>query len=237
MTVTMTPVVLVHGGGFDGRCWDLVVPHLDTPSIAVDLPGRGRHPADLRSVDITSCAESVLSDIEAAGLDEVVVAGHSMAGCSMPAMIGLLGRRVRHAVFIGCTVPEHGTSIFDTLDPAIQDRIRSAGDDVEPAPMDPEMAKIVLGDDLTPDQVDWCVERMVAEAPGLIEEPVDLAPMSGVPCTWLRTMRDVIVPADKQLRFAANLEDCDVVDIEAGHMCMVSRPADTAAIIESVATS
>lgn len=213
------------------------MPHLDAPSIAVDLPGRGRHPADLRSVDIASCAESVLSDVEAAGFDEAVLAGHSMAGCSMPAIIGLLDGRVRHAVFIGCTVPDHGTSIFDTLDPGIQDMIRSAGEDVEPAPMDPEMAKIVLGDDLTADQTDWCVERMVAEAPGLIQEPVDLAPMSGVPCTWLRTMRDVIVPADKQLRFAANLKECDVVDVDAGHMCMVSRPSDTAAIISSVAAS
>lgn len=231
----MTPVVLIHGGGFDGRCWDLLSPHLDPPTIAVDLPGRGRHPADLQSVDIASCAKSVVSDIDGAGLDEVVLVGHSMAGCTMPAMIDLLGSRVRHAVFIGCTVPEHGTTILDTLDPAIQDRIRSAGKDIEPAPMDPEMAKIVLGDDLSPEQMNWCVQRMVPEAPGLIQEPVDLGSMSGVLCTWLRTMRDVIVPADKQLRFAANLDGCDVVDIDAGHMCMVSQPSGTAAVISRAA--
>ncbi|WP_322756126.1 hypothetical protein [Frankia sp. Cas3] len=27
----MTPLVLVHGGGFDSRCWDLLVPHLAAP--------------------------------------------------------------------------------------------------------------------------------------------------------------------------------------------------------------
>lgn len=230
----MAPAVLIHGGGFDARCWDLLLPHLGDSTIAVDLPGRGQHPADLHAVDISSCADSVVRDIDAAGFSDVVLVGHSMAGCTMPAMIDRLGPRVRHAVFIGCTVPEHGTTILDTLDPAIQASIRSAGEDVEPAPMDPEMAKIVLGDDLSPEQVDWCVERMVPEAPRLIQEPVDLGSMSGVSCTWLRTMGDVIVPADKQLRFAANLDGCEVVDIDAGHMCMVSRPAETAAVINRI---
>ena len=36
------PNVLVHGGGFAGSCWDLLVPELDAPTVAVDLPGRGR---------------------------------------------------------------------------------------------------------------------------------------------------------------------------------------------------
>ena len=31
------PNVLVHGGGFAGSCWDLLVPELDAPSVAVDL--------------------------------------------------------------------------------------------------------------------------------------------------------------------------------------------------------
>jgi pimeloyl-ACP methyl ester carboxylesterase len=229
----MVPVVLIHGGGFDARCWDLLLPHLESPAIAVDLPGRGKHPADLRSVDIAGCAESVMRDIDDAGFGEVVLVGHSMAGCTMPAVIGRLGGRVRHAVFIGCTVSEHGSAILDTLDPAIQEMIRSRGKDIEPAPMDPEMAKVVLGDDLSPEQVDWCVDRMVPEAPGLIEEPVDLGPVAGVSCTWLRTLRDVIVPAEKQLRFAANLDGCEVIDIDAGHMCMVSQPSRTAQAIDA----
>src|SRR5438270_914621 len=108
----MIPIVLVHGGGMDSRCWGRLVPLLAAPVIAVDLPGRGAHPADLHDVTFASCAESVRDDVDAAGFDEFVLAGHSLAGCSMPAMIELLGGRVRHAVFIGCTVPEDGLSAF-----------------------------------------------------------------------------------------------------------------------------
>jgi pimeloyl-ACP methyl ester carboxylesterase len=232
----MTPIVLVHGGGLDRRCWDQLVPLLTPPAIAVDLPGRGLHPADLHSVTFETCAESVRDDVDAAGFDEIVLAGHSLAGCSMPAMIGLLGRRVRHAVFIGCTVPEQGASTFDTLDPEIQEMARAAGPDDEPRAMDDALAKVVLGNDLDHEQMAFCLERLVPEAPHLSNDPVDLAPLHGnVPATWIRTMQDIIVAPEKQLRFAKNVgPDCTVVDLDAGHMCMVSQPAATAAILNPI---
>jgi pimeloyl-ACP methyl ester carboxylesterase len=235
------PIVLVHGGGLDGRCWDPLVPHLPGPSLAVDLPGRGAHPMPLREVDFAACAQAVAADVDAAGFDELVLVGHSLAGCSMPATMALLGERVRHAVFVACTVPDDGRSAFDMLDPSIQEMIRAAGD-AEPRPMDAATARLVLGDDLTDEQFAWCSERLVAEAPGLTTDPVDLAPLrSFVLCIWVRTLGDIVVSADRQLAYAANVGgvdgDCPVVDIDCGHMCMVSRPADLARILTEVATT
>lgn len=224
--------VLIHGGGLDSRCWEPLLAHLDVPCIAVDLPGRGSHPGDLRRVTFADCALSVESDIDAAGYDQVVLIGHSLAGCSMPSMLELLGRRVAHLVFVACTVPEHGRSAIDTLDPDIQAHISAGGVPSEPQTMDQEMARVVLGNDLDAEQLVWCTDRLVPEAPRLSWDPVSLAPLrTEVTRTWVRTLQDIIVPADKQLRFAANVGDCPVVDIDAGHMCMVSRPVELAAIL------
>jgi pimeloyl-ACP methyl ester carboxylesterase len=238
----MLPVVLVHGGGLDARCWDPTRALMSAPSLAVDLPGRGAHPADLRTVTFADCAASVRDDIDAAGYDDVVLAGHSLAGCSMPSMIGLLGDRVRHAVFIACTVPETGQSAFDTLDPEVQRMARvgmEAAEDTEPRAMDGELAKLVLGNDLTDEQLAFCVERLVPEAPQLSDGAVDLTPLSpDLPSTWVRTLQDMIVAADKQLRFAANVgPNCEVLDLDAGHMCMVGQPARTAEILDGIAIS
>jgi pimeloyl-ACP methyl ester carboxylesterase len=233
----MPPIVLVHGGGLDNRCWERLVPHLVGSVLAVDLPGRGAHQAPLDSVGFDDCAASVRDDVDAAGFDSVVLVGHSLAGCSMPAMVALLGERVRGMVFVACTVPEDGRSAFDTLDPDIQTMIRDAGEPLEPRPMNPALAKVVLGNDLNEEQFAWCAERLVPEAPRLSKVPVDLSPLRvPTPCTWVRTLQDLIVPPAKQLRFANNLGDCPVVDIDAGHMCMVSQPAALAEIINRVAT-
>ncbi len=209
----MTPVVLVHGGSFASSCWDLLLPHLDGPVLAVDLPGRGNHPSDLDSVTLAEAASSVASDVDDAGFDEIVLVGHSLAGSTMPGVIDLLAERVRHAVFVACTVPEHGTSSFDTLEANVQ-----AGD------IDFRHA---FGNDLDEQQWTWCQSRMVPEAINLVTDPVDLTPLrtwSGAR-TWVRPLRDAIVDPNKQLRFAGNVGDCPVVDLDAGHMCMIGQPA------------
>ena len=236
----MLPVVLVHGGGLDGRCWDPTRAVMSAASIAVDLPGRGAHPADLRSVTFADCAESVRADVDAAGFDDIVLAGHSLAGCSMPSIIGLLGERVRHAVFVACTVPETGKSAIDTLDPEVQAMAR-AGMEANPDPvahvMDGELAALVLGNDLTEEQLAFCVDRLVPEAPALSDSPVDLAPLRpDLPSTWVRTLRDMIISADKQLQYARNVgPSCEVIDLDCGHMCMVGQPARTAEILDGIA--
>jgi pimeloyl-ACP methyl ester carboxylesterase len=235
----VTPIVLVHGGGFAGSCWDLLTPFLHGPVLAVDLPGRGKNPAALDQVTLKSAAASVAADIDAAGIDDLILVGHSLAGCSMPATIALLGERVRYAVFVACTVPEDGTSCFDTLPDdikALADGASGAAEASELGVLAPDMARALFGNDLNEDQLSWMLERMVPEAPRLTTEPVDLAPLrSAVPRTWVRTMRDVVVPPDRQARFAKNVGDCDVIDVDAAHMCMISKPQALAGIINRLA--
>ncbi len=161
----MTPIVLIHGGGLDSRCWDRLLPLLDGPVLAVDLPGRGAHPMPLDRVDFAGCATSIRDDIDAPRFDDVILVGHSLASCSMPTTVGELGDRVRQAVFVACTVPESGRSAFDTLDPEIQTMILATGEHREETAMDPALAKVVLGDDLTDEQFAWCQERLVPDAP------------------------------------------------------------------------
>ena len=158
----------------------------------------------------------------------------------MPDMIGLLGDRVRHAVFVACTVPETGKSAFDTLDPEVQEMARAgmeAMGDVQPRAMDGELAKLVLGNDLTDEQLEFCLERLVPEAPALSDSPVDLALLRPeLPSTWVCTLQDMIVAADKQRRFATNVgPNCTVLDLDAGHMCMVGQPDRTASILDEIA--
>lgn len=48
--------------------------------LAVDLPGRGRNPADLATVTIADWVDSVVDDVENALMGDVVVVGHSLGG-------------------------------------------------------------------------------------------------------------------------------------------------------------
>jgi len=89
-------LVLVHGGAHAAGCWERTVaeqarqaPELRV--LAVDLPGRGSKPADLTAVRIADYIDSVVADIEGAGLGDVVVVGHSLAGVTVPGVVARLG--------------------------------------------------------------------------------------------------------------------------------------------------
>jgi pimeloyl-ACP methyl ester carboxylesterase len=233
------PLVLVHGGSFAASCWDLVVPLVDGPVLAVDLPGRGAHPAPLDSVTLADGAASLVADVDAAGFDEVVLVGHSLAGCVLPGAIGRLGARVRHAVFVAATVPSHGASALDMLDPAIKAMAEEAiASGSGGGTLDLDVARVVFGNDLDDERFAWMAGRMVPEAPGVIAEPVDLAPMrtGAFERTWIRPIHDAIVDPARQLDFAGNVGRCEVVDLDAAHMCMISEPEALATLLVEIAS-
>jgi pimeloyl-ACP methyl ester carboxylesterase len=125
-------LVLVHGGARAGDCWDLTVAELagSAPGLrvlAVDLQGRGSRPADLTAVRITDFVASAVADIEEAGLGDVVVVGHSMAGLVVPGIVAKLGAaRVREMILLAGFIPPQGSSVVDTLRGPLAPLARSA---------------------------------------------------------------------------------------------------------------
>jgi len=119
--MALPALVLVHGGAHAGDCWDLTVDEIhrlapELRVLAVDLPGRRGRPGDLSAVTITDCVESVITDVEDAGLDEVVVCGHSLGGVTVPGVVAKLGpSRVREMILAAAFLPPQGTSVLDSL--------------------------------------------------------------------------------------------------------------------------
>lgn len=233
----MATFVLVHGGGFDARCWDRLLPHLRHPAVAVDLPGRAGVPPGPREARLADFAAAAVRAIEGRDLTEVVLVGHSMAGVTLPRVMAAVAPRLAHVVFVACTVPPPGRRILDTLDPEVRALAeRDAPDAAEPAALDPEVAAAVFCNDMDEDQRAFTLARLVPEAVGVVHEPVDLTGLGApVPRTWVRLARDLIVPPARQDEFAATVGDCEVVELDAGHMAMVSRPAELASVLDAIA--
>lgn len=228
-------MVLVHGGGCTKECWDPLLPHLRSEVLALDLPGRGDRPADLMSVGVADFVDAVVEVIESRDLHDVVLVGHSLAGITIPQVAGRLPERVRALVFVSCTVPAHGQNVYDTLDPEIQ-AISDASPPGALVPMSAEVQEAVLFNDLDDRAlIDWGIALAVPEAPATITDRMDLSTMPpGTRRVWVKLLQDVIVAPEKQDRFVANLGGCEVVELDAGHMAMLSRPAELAAVLDAI---
>jgi pimeloyl-ACP methyl ester carboxylesterase len=119
--MALPDLVLVHGGEHAGDCWEPTLVELrrhapDLRTLAVDLPGHGAKPGDLATASIREWVDSVVADIEEAGLGDVVIVGHSMAGVTVPGVVAKLGSsRVREMILATAFVPPQGGAIVDTL--------------------------------------------------------------------------------------------------------------------------
>jgi pimeloyl-ACP methyl ester carboxylesterase len=230
-------IVLVHGGTFAASCWDLVLPHLRTPALAVDLPGRGSRPADLTTVTLDDFTAAVASDIDATGWDRTLLVGHSMAGITLPPVVGLREDVLAGVVFVACTVPAHGQSCAEAMALEVTDdaavRLEEPDDDMTGE----DRARRSFGNDLDDEQYAWMTDRMLGgEAFGVVAEPSDLSGLTdAVPRFWVRLGLDAIVVPAMQDAGIGNIGGAEVIDLDAGHMAMVGRPVELAGILDDIA--
>ena len=232
--------VLVHGGGFAASCWDRLLPLTRTQAIAVDLPGRGKRPADLSTVTPIDFVTAVVDEIVCADLRDVTLVGHSLAGITIPSVLEQVPDRIRRLVFVSCVVPPTGKGVFDVvhlLAPDIGDlpELAQEIEGTEEGTLDEWIATKIFCNDMDPGLRRYTLDRLVPEAPGVLSAPVDLTGLRHpVPRTYVRLLRDTAIPVASQVQMISNIGGADVVDIDAGHMVMISEPEELARMLNAL---
>jgi pimeloyl-ACP methyl ester carboxylesterase len=230
--------VLVHGGGATGRFWDLVVPHLPDRVLAVDLPGRGRHPADLATITVADEVASVVADIEAGASEGgVVLVAHSSGGLVVPGVAAALGERVERIVLNAAHVPPEGGCGVDCMQPRHRDGLVAAKQAADrdgnaiilPGPPDdPERLRTAYGGDpLDDEQLAFVADpvRCVPDTVNHYFQPVRWSVAVGVPVTYELNERDRPIPPTLQEQLIGNLpQPPSIVRLDAGHVPAVTRP-------------
>ena len=239
----MPALVLVHGGGLAADCWDLTVEEIrrlapELTVLAPDLPGRRNKPGDLTTACIDGWVDSVVSDIENAALDDLVIVGHSLAGVTVPGVVTKLGSaRVREMILATAQVPANGSALVDTFPGALSWYLsRTAKRYVQEGRsggLTTALARFVLCMGMTPAQRRFMLARSCQESPSILIEKVDRSGMPDeVPRTWILTRRDRSVSMKVQHECIAALGGVQtLIEIDTCHMLMVSEPERLAEIL------
>jgi pimeloyl-ACP methyl ester carboxylesterase len=237
--MALPDLVLVHGGEHAADSWDLVVAelHRQAPglrTLAVDLPGRGRTPGDLATATIGEWADSVVADIEAAGLGDVVIVGHSMAGVTGPGVVAKLGSaRVREMILAAAFVPPQGQAIVDTLGGPLAIFARHAAKGGRPMKIPRVVTQYAFCNGMTPERRSLTMSMLCAESPRIPGERVDRSALPhDVPRTWILTTRDRALSRKSQHASIAALGGVqELISIDACHELMFSHPERLAQIL------
>ena len=235
----MSAIVLVHGACHHSGCWAPTVSAItrrapDLPVLAVDLPGRGSSPVPLAETTVGRCVDEVVRQIDDAGLDEVVLVGHSLAGVILPGVATTLGAgRVRRLVFLACSVPPEGGTVIDVLRGPLRVIAMVTAGRRSPTSLPTFVALAAFGNGMNRAQHRIIADSLCPEAGWLMREPVSRSGLDpAIPRTWVLTRNDRGMTPPQQRRSIENLggvEEC--LELDAPHDAMVSHPDELAEIL------
>jgi pimeloyl-ACP methyl ester carboxylesterase len=237
--MALPALVLVHGGGMAADCWDLTVDEIrrHAPELTVltlDMPGRRNKPGDLKEMTIADYVDSLVGDIERAGLNHIVVVGHSMGAMTLPGVVTKLGaERVREMIFAAAFLPPEGTAIVDSspwlIARVARQRVRSGVPSQTPL----WMARFLFMNGVPAHRRRFMAGKLHAESLRILVEKMSWRGMPhDIPRTWILTRRDRALSPKLQRKYIHGLGGVKTtIEMDTCHFLMVSEPERLAEIL------
>jgi pimeloyl-ACP methyl ester carboxylesterase len=233
---------LVHGAWHGAWCWAGLAHHLDglgIPSYAIDLPGHGASGVPLS--DLYGDADHVVSVIRHLNTP-VVLVGHSYGGAviaeSADRLESTATAAIAHLAYLSAFALEPGESIMSLLASlpratvALGDAIMMRADGT--STIDPAKAAAAFYGQCPPAAVAAALPRLSPQPMATFTDAISGGSHSPIPSTYVRCLRDEAIHLTHQDAMAAR---CDTVHtIDTDHSPFMSRTAETAAILQRLAT-
>jgi pimeloyl-ACP methyl ester carboxylesterase len=225
-------VVLVHGAWADGSSWSGVIRRLQRAGYPVRVP-----PNPLRSLPGDS---ATVADFLATIKGPIVLAGHSYGGAVITnAATG--NRNVKALVYVNAFAPDKGEEVLPLAGPnsALAVDPKTVFDAV-PYPGAPAgdvdlylkrhvfLTSFASGVPTRTADVLYAHQRPATLSSG--NQPSGVPAWKTIPSWYLVGTKDLIIPAAQQ-RFMANRAGSHIVEVNAGHLSLISRPGAVTALI------
>jgi pimeloyl-ACP methyl ester carboxylesterase len=237
--MALPALVLVHGGGLAADSWELTVEEIhrlapELTVLALDMPGRRNKPGDLREMTIADYVDSLVGDIETAGLEDIVIVGHSMGGMTLPGLVIKLGAaRVREMIFAASFLPPEGTSIVEGSPWLIAKVAQRIAKKNVPTPTPKWMARFVFMNGVPSHRRRFMAGKLYAESLRILTEKISRRGMpDDIPRTWILTRRDRALAPKVQRNYIDALGGVQTrIEMDTCHMMLVSEPERLAQIL------
>ncbi len=239
--LTARPIVLVHGSGHGGWCWQRVAPLLEAGGHLVYTPtltGLAERAGELTpEVGLSTHVADVVALLEQQDLRDVVLVGHSYAGAVISGAAESCSARIARLVYLDAFVLRDGESLLDLEPPASRqaflDLARDQGDGWRLPAQEGLLDRWGLTD---PEDRLWVWENLTDMPLLASTEPAALPTDAArsLPRSFIRLSNPEnpgLLPSIERARD----EGCEMLEIATGHDAMVSAPAELAELLELLA--
>jgi len=216
-------IIFIHGAQNDHSVWTTQAryfAHLGYAVLAVDLPGHVRSQGAAKT-NVSEMAGWLLALMDAAGVREAALIGHSMGSLIALEAAFMTPQRVTHLAMVGSTYPMR---VADTLLATARDNELAAIDMVTAWSHSPQASHTVRN----------AARRLMQRMPGCLH--IDLAACNSyrngelaaasLPCPALLLCgaSDMMTPPKSTKLLAAAIPHVQTVTLDSGHALMSEQP-------------
>jgi pimeloyl-ACP methyl ester carboxylesterase len=174
---------------------------------------------------------AAVEDVAQADGDDLVLVSHSAGGLTAAFVVNRFPERIRAAVFVSSTIPPDGGAIIDSIDPDVRDAVLAGSGDGT-YQIDGDTLRTILCNDLDEEMTEVALTEIMPDTTAFLSAPVDLSGVKQLDrVVYVRCLRDQTLPLPQQDAAIEALGVARVVELDAGHMSMLSRPQELAEII------
>lgn len=229
--------LLVHGGLHGAWCWERLIPALNAlghEAEALDLPGHGDRVEEKATLD--SYRDAVVARLQPGD----IIVGHSMGGHVISLAADAVPDQVGSLIYLSAGVPIEGKSMVEAsplgdlgIDRFTKTVQTEANGDCF-AMTELEGAATYFFHDCDPELQAWAFERLTPQPLLPVTTPISIPNFwaSSIPRHFIFTTDDRSHPPSFDNQFMRRLGLSTCVAIDASHSPFLSRPAETAQLLE-----
>jgi pimeloyl-ACP methyl ester carboxylesterase len=236
---TQADYVFLHGGGQGSWVWSETLAALNSQTdskfgraLALDIPGCGaKRERATKDLDVPTIVAGLIEEIQSAGFRDVVLVGHSQAGTILPLLVEAQPKLFRRLVYVSCVAPLPGQTVLEwrsTMPPAETALATLA------APGSRERYHVMFCNDMTLEEAQKFIDKLGEDTwPACSYEMSDwrYGHLEAVPSSYVVCLQDATLVPPWQGLFAERFKVSRVIQIDAGHQVMNTRPQALAEVL------
>jgi pimeloyl-ACP methyl ester carboxylesterase len=213
-------IIFISGAGLRPSIWDKVIEGVYVPNVVVDYKEMlTKNPNATLSDYVQIAYEKSVS----LNTDTVTVVAHSIGGITGLELVKRLDMKCVGIIGVCAALPKPGNNFMSIL-PFPQKIVMSFVLKILGTNPPESQIKAGLANGLSDTQTKEIVKQFQPESKLLYTDKTSRAPLPLVPITYIKAMQDKEFSESMYKKILGNYTSADVINVDSGHMPMISHP-------------
>lgn len=224
-------IVLIHGAGLGSFVWNDINPYFKYPVLHINFPNREVGEKANENTSFDDYLKLAIKQIGNWNVNEIAIIAHSIGGCLGLKLNDHFKNKVKVFIGISTIIPQMGKSFTDCF-PFPQRLILPIILSLFGTKPPDKSIKSELCNDLAPSKSAEIIKKFTPESKKLYTTKINYNSLPEK-CLYIKLTNDNALSQTIQSEMIKNLNCKNVIQLESGHLAMISKPKELANTINN----